>query len=65
MCGCVCSIDQLLDGGLYTAEITEVIGPVASGKTQVDTRLSINPAAMVPCLLNFIGSSNLLFMCMD
>ena len=32
-----CSFDQLLDGGLYTAEITEVIGPVASGKTQVDT----------------------------
>lgn len=32
-----CSFDHLLDGGLYTAEITEVIGPVASGKTQVDT----------------------------
>ncbi|CAH1800390.1 unnamed protein product [Owenia fusiformis] len=28
-------LDTLLDGGLYTGEITEMIGPPAAGKTQV------------------------------
>ena len=29
------SLDTLLDGGFYTSEITEVIGPPAVGKSQV------------------------------
>ena len=29
------SIDELLDGGLLTGELTEITGPPASGKTQV------------------------------
>ncbi|XP_071502805.1 DNA repair protein RAD51 homolog 4-like [Diadema antillarum] len=28
------SIDALLDGGIYTSELTEIVGPAASGKTQ-------------------------------
>ncbi|KAK3598958.1 hypothetical protein CHS0354_024630 [Potamilus streckersoni] len=32
--GCT-SIDELLDGGLYTAEVTEVAGSIAAGKTQM------------------------------
>jgi RecA/RadA recombinase len=31
----LCRIDELLDGGLFTMEITEVVGSVAAGKTQV------------------------------
>ena len=29
------SLDSLLDGGLYTGQVTEVAGDVAVGKTQV------------------------------
>ena len=29
------SIDSLLKGGVYTGELTEIWGPTASGKTQV------------------------------
>ena len=32
--GCL-SLDQLLDGGLYTGELTEVVGATTSGKTQI------------------------------
>ena len=35
MTSLACSIDKLLEGGLFTAEVTAVVGPVASGKTQV------------------------------
>ncbi|KAI0222669.1 DNA repair protein RAD51-like protein 4 [Lamellibrachia satsuma] len=38
------NFDQLLDGGLYTAEITEVIGPVASGKTQFCLSIALSVA---------------------
>ena len=31
----VCRFDQVLDGGLYTGEVTEIAGEIASGKTQV------------------------------
>ena len=29
------SLDNLLDGGFFTKELTEIYGPPASGKTQV------------------------------
>ena len=32
---CVCSIDQVLQGGFHCREITEIFGPSLSGKTQV------------------------------
>lgn len=28
-------LNELLDGGLYTSEVTEVAGEISSGKTQV------------------------------
>ena len=30
-----CSWDELLDGGLYSGEVTEIVGTAGSGKTQV------------------------------
>ncbi|KAL3857647.1 hypothetical protein ACJMK2_012294 [Sinanodonta woodiana] len=42
--GCT-SIDELLDGGLYTAEVTEVAGSIAAGKTQ----MCFTSAASVIC----------------
>lgn len=30
-----CSLDKLLDSGLYTGEVTEIMGASGSGKTQV------------------------------
>ena len=32
---CACSLDELLDGGLYTGELTEIVGPAGVGKSQV------------------------------
>lgn len=32
---CVFSLDELLDGGLYTGELTEIVGPAGVGKSQV------------------------------
>lgn len=32
------SLDKLLDAGLYTGEVTEIVGGPGSGKTQVHTR---------------------------
>ena len=29
------SLNNLLDGGLYTSEITEIAGEISAGKTQV------------------------------
>jgi len=29
------SWDELLDGGLYSGEVTEIVGSAGSGKTQV------------------------------
>ena len=29
------SLDELLDGGLYTGELTEIVGPAGVGKSQV------------------------------
>jgi KaiC/GvpD/RAD55 family RecA-like ATPase len=31
--------DQVLDGGLYTGEVTEIAGEIAAGKTQVSNTL--------------------------
>lgn len=31
----LCRVDDLLDGGLYSGEVTEIAGQIASGKTQV------------------------------
>lgn len=36
------SVDGMLDGGMYTGEVTEVCGGVAAGKTQVGTMLNFN-----------------------
>ena len=30
-----CSLDELLDGGLYTGELTEIVGAAGVGKSQV------------------------------
>ena len=30
-----CSVDELLDGGVWTGEVTEIVGSVGAGKTQV------------------------------
>ncbi|XP_042298582.1 DNA repair protein RAD51 homolog 4 isoform X2 [Sceloporus undulatus] len=38
------SLDKLLDSGLYTGEITELVGAPASGKTQVCLRIAANTA---------------------
>ena len=35
-----CSLDHLLDGGIYTAEVTELVGCAGSGKTQVNKLVS-------------------------
>ncbi|XP_067669054.1 DNA repair protein RAD51 homolog 4-like isoform X2 [Haliotis asinina] len=39
------SLDMILDGGLYTGEVTEVAGEIAAGKTQ----LCLSSAACVSC----------------
>ena len=37
LCFCIvhCSLDELLDGGLYTGELAEIVGPAGVGKSQV------------------------------
>lgn len=37
LCICIlhCSLDELLDGGLYTGELAEIVGPAGVGKSQV------------------------------
>ncbi|ELT88390.1 hypothetical protein CAPTEDRAFT_222156 [Capitella teleta] len=42
--GCA-SLDDLLDGGLYSMEIAEVVGSVASGKTQFCLQTALQTAA--------------------
>lgn len=32
---CISSLDELLDGGLYTGELTEIVGAAGVGKSQV------------------------------
>uniref|UniRef100_A0A8C7EV59 RAD51 paralog D n=1 Tax=Neovison vison TaxID=452646 RepID=A0A8C7EV59_NEOVI len=38
------SLDKLLDAGLYTGEVTEIVGGPGSGKTQVCLRVAANVA---------------------
>ena len=38
------SLDILLDGGIYTAEVTEVIGHAAAGKTQFCLNVALSVA---------------------
>lgn len=37
-----CALDELLEGGLFTQEVTEVFGPPAVGKTQLALTLTAN-----------------------
>jgi hypothetical protein len=69
-----CSLDDYLDGGIYTKEITEVVGEVAAAKTQVCshditrkdryvrmiTRESLSP---VPARVNKTGSATIISSC--
>lgn len=48
---CVCSVDNLLDSGLYTGEITELCGGPGTGKTQVSVR--IQTCITVQCIVEF------------
>ncbi|XP_064636692.1 DNA repair protein RAD51 homolog 4-like [Lineus longissimus] len=40
------SLDQLLDGGVYTSEITEIVGGPGVGKTQICLRTSVSVAKL-------------------
>lgn len=40
------SMDKLLSGGVYTAELTEIVGPAASGKTQFCLTLASSVAVL-------------------
>ncbi|XP_024587031.1 DNA repair protein RAD51 homolog 4 isoform X2 [Neophocaena asiaeorientalis asiaeorientalis] len=40
----IASLDKLLDAGLYTGEVTEIVGGPGSGKTQVCLRVAANVA---------------------
>ncbi|XP_078491378.1 DNA repair protein RAD51 homolog 4-like [Ciona intestinalis] len=39
------SLDDLLDAGIYTGEVTEIVGPSSSGKTQLCETFAVNVAA--------------------
>ena len=36
------SLDELLDGGLYSGELTEIVGAAGAGKSQVNLQTKIN-----------------------
>ena len=40
------NLDKLLSGGLYTGEVTEVVGKCGSGKTQICMSAAVHLAAM-------------------
>jgi len=52
------SIDDLLDGGLYTSEITELVGQPSTGKTQLCMYTCINLIARTKWTVAYIDSSN-------
>ena len=37
--GVLCSLDKLLEGGIYSGEVTELCGAPGVGKTQVSQKL--------------------------
>lgn len=45
------SVDQLLNGGIFSAELTELWGPMASGKTQVKMSCSYTNVIDIDCSL--------------
>ena len=45
------SVDLLLQGGVYPGEVTEILGPIASGKTQLLHLLAINSAHSLSSVL--------------
>jgi len=52
------SIDLLLDGGLYSSEITELVGQPSTGKTQICMYASLNMIAYTQWTVAYIDSSN-------
>lgn len=46
-----CSLDKLLDSGLYTGEITELSGGPGSGKSQVSLPCLPSPSLIIPAPL--------------
>ncbi|XP_014788739.1 DNA repair protein RAD51 homolog 4 [Octopus bimaculoides] len=54
--GCV-RLDQLLDGGLYTGEMTEIVGSSAVGKTQVCLSVAANVAKETKQNILYIDTS--------
>lgn len=42
-----CSLDKLLDSGLYTGEITELSGGPGSGKSQVNISYLPSPSLII------------------
>lgn len=42
-----CSLDKLLDSGLYTGEITELSGGPGSGKSQVNISYLLSPSLII------------------
>lgn len=45
------SVDMLLQGGVFTGEVTEILGPIATGKTQILHMLAINCAHSLASVL--------------
>ena len=53
-CIYVCRFDQVLDGGLYTGEVTEIAGEIASGKTQVSNMIDTGSIKVLMMLFQTI-----------
>ncbi|XP_007446647.1 PREDICTED: DNA repair protein RAD51 homolog 4 [Lipotes vexillifer] len=53
----IASLDKLLDAGLYTGEVTEIVGGPGSGKTQVCLRVAANVAHGLQQNVLYIDSS--------
>ncbi|XP_032699121.1 DNA repair protein RAD51 homolog 4 isoform X2 [Lontra canadensis] len=51
------SLDKLLDAGLYTGEVTEIVGGPGSGKTQVCLRVAANVAYSLQQNVLYIDSN--------
>lgn len=48
------SLDELLDGGLYTGELTEIVGAAGVGKSQVKHKIDLRVDCVEPLVsVNF------------
>jgi RAD51-like protein 3 len=53
-----CSIDDLLDGGVFTGEVTELTGSPSSGKTQLCFMTALTAAATTGTSVLYIDTLN-------